>query len=159
MSRVRERCAIVKRCCVIILRIVAFLLVGAIVNVAVAWETARSSAALVEFPGSYSPGAGPFTGHVTDHFQGWPASSLANDINPVIIHGYELGTRPIWPGFAINTVFYAFLLWLIFAVPFALRRRWRVKRGLCVKCAYDLRGRAPMSEVCPECGWGAKRTP
>ena len=65
--------------------------------------------------------------------------------------------RPVWPGFAINTVFYAVILWPLFAAPFALRRRLRVKRGLCPKCAYDLRGRAPMSDVCPECGWGVAR--
>jgi hypothetical protein len=52
----------------------------------------------------------------------------------------------------INTLFYAAILWLLFAAPFALRRRRRIKRGLCVKCAYNLRGRAPQSEVCPECG-------
>ncbi len=63
-----------------------------------------------------------------------------------------LPLRPIWPGFAINTVFYAAILWLVFAAPFALRRRLRVKRGLCPKCAYDLRGRTPASGVCPECG-------
>ncbi len=56
--------------------------------------------------------------------------------------------RPIWPGFAINTVLYAFILWLLFAAPFALRRRRRIKRGLCPKCAYPV-GESP---VCTECG-------
>ncbi len=58
--------------------------------------------------------------------------------------------RPLWPGFAINTLFYAAILWCLFAAPFALRRRRRIKRGLCSKCAYDLRGTS--SETCPECG-------
>ena len=31
-----------------------------------------------------------------------------------------------------------------------LRRRYRRKRGLCERCAYDLTGN--MSGVCPECG-------
>jgi hypothetical protein len=56
--------------------------------------------------------------------------------------------RPIWPGFAINTVFYTAVLWLLFAAPFALRRRRRIKRGLCPKCAYPVGA----SEVCTECG-------
>ncbi len=56
---------------------------------------------------------------------------------------------PLWPGFAINTVFYAAILWLPFA-PFQLRRYKRVKRGHCIKCGYDLRGAE--HEVCPECG-------
>ena len=67
--------------------------------------------------------------------------------------------RPLWPGFAINTVFYSFVLWLLFAAPFALRRRLRVKRGLCPKCAYDLRGHSVIGDVCPECGRGTAATP
>ena len=46
--------------------------------------------------------------------------------------------------FAVNTIFYAALLWL----PFVVRRFSRARRGLCPKCAY------PMAEspVCTECG-------
>ena len=66
-------------------------------------------------------------------------------------HSFPRGLpyRPIWPGFAANTVFYAALFWLPFA-PFALRRMIRRHRGLCLKCGYDLRG---STEGCPECGW------
>jgi len=67
-------------------------------------------------------------------------------------HETCLPYRPIWPGFAINTAFYAVGLWGLFAAPFALRRRWRLRRGLCMKCAYDLRGRPPEATSCPECG-------
>ncbi len=54
----------------------------------------------------------------------------------------------VWPGFAINTLFYATLLWLLMYGMSALRRFLRVRRGLCPKCAY------PMGEsaVCTECG-------
>ncbi len=54
----------------------------------------------------------------------------------------------IWPGFAVNTLLYAAVLWLLVPGPFALRRFLRVRRGLCPKCAY------PMGEssVCTECG-------
>ena len=62
----------------------------------------------------------------------------------------NLPVHPTGLGFAINTVFYAVVLWLLIAAPFALRRRRRIKRGLCPKCAYDLRGSA--SQSCPECG-------
>ena len=65
-----------------------------------------------------------------------------------------LPLHPIWPGFAINTIFYAALLWLPFAALGRLRRRHRIKRGLCSKCAYDLRGSA--SQTCPECGKAVK---
>ena len=55
-----------------------------------------------------------------------------------------------WPGFAINTVFYAALLWIPF-VPFVLRRHIRRKHGRCIKCGYDLRDN--LAAGCPECGW------
>ena len=59
-----------------------------------------------------------------------------------------LPLRPIWPGFLANTLIFAAPLWLLIPGPFVLRRFIRVKRGLCVKCAY------PMGEsaVCTECG-------
>ena len=57
----------------------------------------------------------------------------------------------IWPGFAVNTIFYAAILWLVIPGPFALRRHIRRKRGLCVVCGYDLRG--DFSAGCSECGW------
>ena len=59
-----------------------------------------------------------------------------------------LPLRPIWPGFAINTLFYAVVLWLLIPGPFALRRLIRIRRGLCPACAYP-RGE---SDVCSECG-------
>ena len=63
-----------------------------------------------------------------------------------------LGYSPLWPGFVVNTVFYAAILWLLTLGPFTLRRLIRHKRGLCIKCGYDLRGAE--HEVCPECGVG-----
>ena len=67
-----------------------------------------------------------------------------------------LPLRPIWPGFAINTIFYAAILWLPIRSPFALRRHLRRKRGLCVGCGYDLRG--DLARGCPECGWRREPT-
>jgi hypothetical protein len=62
--------------------------------------------------------------------------------------GYIVPIAPIWPGFAINTLFYAAILWMLFTAPFALRRRRRIKRGLCPACAYPVGA----SDVCTECG-------
>ena len=59
-----------------------------------------------------------------------------------------LPLRPIWPGFAVNTLFYAAALWLPTGGPFRLRRLVRTKRGLCPACAYPMGD----SEVCSECG-------
>ena len=59
-----------------------------------------------------------------------------------------LPVQPIWPGFAVNTLLYATLLWLLIPGPFALRRLLRVRRGLCPECAYPI----GESSVCTECG-------
>ncbi|MCH8344945.1 MAG: hypothetical protein IH983_13290 [Planctomycetes bacterium] len=55
-------------------------------------------------------------------------------VNPAVLLGdlEYLPLRPIWPGFAVNTLFYAAILWLLIPVPFVLRRLIRHKRGLCV---------------------------
>ena len=65
-----------------------------------------------------------------------------------------LPLRPLWPGFAINTIFYAAVLWVLFAVPVKVRRWRRIKRGHCASCGYSLRG-TPHVEKCPECGAAA----
>jgi len=57
----------------------------------------------------------------------------------------------IWPGFAVNTLLYAAVLWLLVPGPFALRRLVRHRRGLCLACGYDLTHGE--HAACPECGW------
>jgi len=59
-----------------------------------------------------------------------------------------LPLRPLWPGFAVNTIFYAVAFWLLIGGPFALRRFIRLQRGLCLKCGYPMGD----SGVCTECG-------
>ena len=59
-----------------------------------------------------------------------------------------LPLRPLWLGFALNTLFYAGLLWAMWAGPFALRRMIRKRRGHCPHCNYPI-GQSP---VCTECG-------
>jgi hypothetical protein len=83
-------------------------------------------------------------GYVDGVANGIAISGIRGDANSLRL----LPLRPIWPGFAINTVFYAGVLWLLFAVPFALRRRWRIRRGLCPACAYPV----GTNTVCTECG-------
>jgi len=73
----------------------------------------------------------------------WPHSPMAGWPPDKVVP-----LRPIWPGFAVNTLFYTAILWLFFVAPFALRRRRRIKRGLCPACAYPV-GTSP---VCTECG-------
>jgi hypothetical protein len=66
-----------------------------------------------------------------------------------------LPNRILFPGFAINTIFYAAVLWVLFAVPVKLRKWRRIKRGQCASCGYSLRGHDASGgggEKCPECG-------
>jgi hypothetical protein len=60
----------------------------------------------------------------------------------------SLPTRPLWPGFAVNTLFYAAFLCLMICGPFVLRRFSRIRRDLCPKCGYPI-GDSPS---CTECG-------
>jgi len=60
----------------------------------------------------------------------------------------QLPLQPVWPGFAINTLFYAGVLWMLWAMPFALRRMIRRRRGQCAACAYPI----GTNERCTECG-------
>jgi hypothetical protein len=98
---------------------------------------------------------------VNEQARGWPLLALycwdyhhAEYENAIMLTWPNRPTRrplplmPIVPGFVVNTLFYAAVLWLAILGPFALRRFVRVKRGLCPKCAY------PMGEaaVCTECG-------
>jgi hypothetical protein len=65
-----------------------------------------------------------------------------------------LPIAPIWPGFAVDTLFYAALAWGFWRGQVWLRRRWRRSRGRCPRCGYSLAGLAvsPAGAVCPECG-------
>jgi len=62
-----------------------------------------------------------------------------------------LPLRPIWPGFAIDTLFYAAIWSGVFFGFASAKRAIRRKRGRCPRCGYDLRGN--LSAGCSECGW------
>jgi hypothetical protein len=58
--------------------------------------------------------------------------------------------RPLWPGFAINTIFYAAMLWLLWVAPGKIRRFVRVRAHRCPACGYRIaEGVGPN---CSECG-------
>jgi hypothetical protein len=97
---------------------------------------------------------------------GWPMLSMGSrqfDIRDKSLYEPDVPVRqrlirlrPRFPGFAINTIFYAAIVSVLFAVPGAVRRRVRRKRGQCVACGYSLRDN--VSEKCPECGAAASRS-
>ena len=94
--------------------------------------------------------------------RGWPALTIGMEwwnefhypnriqwqCNGYPVAGGHIPIRPLGIGFAINTLFYATLLWLLICGPFILRRLVRVKRGLCPRGAYTM----GESAVCSECG-------
>ena len=139
--------------------------------------------AQVRLLASHPPPVGRYEGHVapdegvaafliTEYMfrlrTGWPLRSLAGVAwtrdYQVYIYEAALPTRwhprtpwlvyrPLWLGFAVNTVFYMTILatlWLLIRVGYfyAFRRVIRVRRGLCPKCAYPM----GESDVCSECG-------
>jgi hypothetical protein len=59
-----------------------------------------------------------------------------------------LPLMPLWPGFIINTLLYALSLWLLPAVPRAVRHRYRILRTRCPSCGYP----AGEQTICTECG-------
>jgi hypothetical protein len=85
------------------------------------------------------------------------------------LDGRMLPFHPLWPGFVINSLVYAGLLWMLFAGRGTVRRFIRRKRGCCAGCGYNLRGQvtapAPGSPApapgirCPECGAAVASTP
>lgn len=54
----------------------------------------------------------------------------------------------IWSGVAMNTTFYALILWAVVRGPSRLRRYIRKRRHLCRNCGYP----TGTSSVCSECG-------
>ena len=126
-----------------ILKLTLFLLAGAIINVAVAEVLSTGGTARPQ---------GTF--HVIFTWKGALTMRGENIGLPFgVIHRRwgEEATSIIWPGLAINTIFYAAILWMIFAAPGAVRRWRRIKRGQCASCGYSLRGTSHV-EKCPECG-------
>jgi hypothetical protein len=108
--------------------------------------------------------------------RGWPQPAMYSDtilaprigrsqFNTTINHGIliqrnpaqsgkpasTIPLRPIWPGFAIDAVFYGAMAFAFLFGPGIVRHSLRQRRGACVRCGYDLRGTAAPG-VCPECG-------
>jgi hypothetical protein len=57
---------------------------------------------------------------------------------------------PVWPGFLVNALLYAGVIWGVRSTIIGLSRRFRKKLGHCGVCGYDLAGL--VGAACPECG-------
>jgi hypothetical protein len=70
------------------------------------------------------------------------------DVRQMVI----LPFRPLWPGFAINTIFYAAMLWLLWIAPGKIRRFIRIRGHRCPACGYQIAPGGGIGPVCSECG-------
>jgi len=152
------------------IKIIAMLAAGAALNVAVAWgqDVVQTNEVrrILKAPIAPNPNAtvsvlnGDRLIDLRELRYGAPTQSMR--MSPMIVppsplrgwdvtigdYKYTFPIAPLWPGFAINTLFYAAVCWLLLSAPFALRRRLRRRRGRCPACAYPV----GTSDVCTECG-------
>jgi len=85
-----------------------------------------------------------------------PHHKQLDDFNPYDA-SLALPLQPIFPNFIIDTLIWG-IFWFIITyplsfiifIPVMLRRYRRIRRNLCINCAYDLRGLS--HQRCPECG-------
>ncbi|MCA9277826.1 MAG: hypothetical protein H6815_03470 [Phycisphaeraceae bacterium] len=77
------------------------------------------------------------------YHRGYPVSSPAYESYVAI-----LPFQPLWIGFCVNTLLYAFGFACLVHGPLIVCRYVRTKKRLCVQCGYSA-GDLP---VCPECG-------
>jgi hypothetical protein len=102
-------------------------------------------------------GVGPMTVEEWEYGCAAPPALRPQTIRSLFFGPYAspLPLRPVWLGFAINTILYAVILLLLFATPIGLRRRLRIARALCPVCAYPIGA----SATCTECGHPVHPTP
>jgi tRNA(Ile2) C34 agmatinyltransferase TiaS len=58
----------------------------------------------------------------------------------------------LWPGFAINTIFYAAMLWLLWIASGKIRRFIRIRGHRCPACGYQIDSVPGIGPRCSECG-------
>jgi hypothetical protein len=95
------------------------------------------------------------------HNPDWPKPSIKFGVNvgvPTQASAWPFGVFelralpfcPLWPGSAINTIFYGAILWLLWITPGKVRRFVRIRQGRCPSCGYQIaEGVGPR---CSECG-------
>jgi hypothetical protein len=73
--------------------------------------------------------------------QGWSRTTLPG-----------LPMRAVWPSFAINTILYAAILWVLWIAPGKIRRYIRVRGHRCPACGYKIDSAPGIGPRCSECG-------
>jgi hypothetical protein len=83
-------------------------------------------------------------------------STPAENLHSIHFAARYLPTSILWPGFAINMIFYAAMLWLLWIAPGKIRRfiivRGRIRGHRCLACGYQIDSAPGIGPVCSECG-------
>ncbi len=66
----------------------------------------------------------------------------------------NLPYKPLWGRFILSSSIYGLLAFGLWLLPGPLKRRRRMRKGLCLQCKYDLR--SDYDAGCPECGCARK---
>lgn len=92
----------------------------------------------------------------------WPWQNVETDSSLVVpapwglpsgaTQTISLPIRPLWFGLAIDVALFGGVWFGVVAGPRAMRVHWRLRRGRCPECGYDLA--AEFVAGCSECGWG-----
>ncbi|MEX0876810.1 MAG: hypothetical protein WD114_05060 [Phycisphaerales bacterium] len=73
---------------------------------------------------------------------------------PLPVLEYIPAPVPLWRGIIVNTLFWGCVFYAVSLLPRfmqIIKERSRIRRGLCVKCKYEVAGQP----ICPECGTAA----
>jgi hypothetical protein len=85
----------------------------------------------------------------------WPEPVTGWFRGGIPVASYRFPIRPIFPGFALNTLLYTALAATLWYTPGFIRRARRRRRNACQSCGYPRAG-LPRSASCPECGGGSE---
>lgn len=61
---------------------------------------------------------------------------------------------PLWGGFAVDVMVFAFVWFVLITFLSRSRRLIRARRGRCSRCGYVMKDQATEIRGCPECGFG-----
>ena len=87
----------------------------------------------------------------TDTKRDWQTGAVISQSTSGTLGNLNLPTKIIVWGFVGDVIFFAMLFLLSLFVVKSTRKRWRIQRGKCPICCYNLRG--GLDTGCPECGW------
>jgi hypothetical protein len=110
---------------------------------------------LLSMSTAFASGTPPPSFHARGPLEGVEIEPPADAANLYDASGRTLPLRPVWLGFAADTLFFAVVAWLLISVPVVLRRVSRAGRGVCPACGYP----PGESAVCPECGTPRTKEP